>query len=101
MMMVLEVVTIFLVAFAVSMALAHALEHPGKQRLDEKTDMAVQTIYYPGFTLGGIGEEFFTTEDTEGHRERRKSLRHFLLASSVFSVPSVVITSLLSTPFAT
>jgi Domain of unknown function (DUF1772) len=56
MVIVLQVVTVFLVAFAMSMALAHALEHPGKQRLDEKTYMAVQAIYYPGFTLGGIGE---------------------------------------------
>ena len=39
-----------------SMALAHALEFPGKRRLDERTYMTVQTIYYPGFTLGGPGE---------------------------------------------
>jgi hypothetical protein len=55
-MLLLEVMTVFLVAVAMSMALAHALEFPGKQRLDEETYMAVQTIYYPGFTVGGIGE---------------------------------------------
>ncbi|HWF12201.1 MAG TPA: hypothetical protein VG272_00570 [Candidatus Acidoferrales bacterium] len=55
-MLALEVVTVFLAAIAMSMALAHALEYPGKRRLDAETYMAVQTIYYPGFTLGGIGE---------------------------------------------
>jgi hypothetical protein len=39
-----------------SMALAHALEFPDKLRLDKETNMAAQTIYYPGFTVGGIGE---------------------------------------------
>ncbi|HWY53174.1 MAG TPA: hypothetical protein VNZ03_01850 [Terriglobales bacterium] len=39
-----------------SMALAHALEVPGKMRLDKQTYLAVQGIYYPGFTLGGIAE---------------------------------------------
>src|SRR5581483_1296004 len=55
-MLALEVISAFLVAVAMSLALAHALEFPGKLRLDERTYMAVQTIYYPGFTLGGIGE---------------------------------------------
>jgi hypothetical protein len=56
MFLILEVVTVFLVAVTMSLALAHALEFPGKMRLDEKTYLAVQTIYYPGFTLGGIAE---------------------------------------------
>ena len=56
MFLALQVVTVFLVAVAMSMALAHALEFPGKRHLDERTYMAVQAIYYPGFTLGGIGE---------------------------------------------
>ena len=56
MLLALEVVTIFLAAVAMSLALAHALEYPGKMRLDPETYMAVQTIYYPGFTLGGAGE---------------------------------------------
>ena len=56
MLLFLQVLTLFLVAVAMSMALAHALEFPGKRRLDERTYVAVQTIYYPGFTLGGIGE---------------------------------------------
>jgi len=55
-MLALEVITMLLVAVAMSMALAHALEFPGKLRLDRQTYMAVQTIYYPGFTIGGVGE---------------------------------------------
>jgi len=52
----LQVVTVFLVAVTMSLALAHVLELPGKLRLDEQTYLAVQTIYYPGFTIGGISE---------------------------------------------
>jgi hypothetical protein len=51
-----QVVTVFLVAVAMSLALAHALELPGKMRLDEDTYIAVQRIYYPGFTYGGFAE---------------------------------------------
>jgi hypothetical protein len=56
MLQVLEVVTVFLAAVAMSLALAHALELPGKLRLDKDTYVAVQSIYYPGFTYGGLGE---------------------------------------------
>lgn len=55
-MLFLEVITIFFAAVAMSLALAHALEYPGKMRLDPQTYMAVQAIYYPGFTVGGVGE---------------------------------------------
>jgi len=43
-----------------SLPLAHALEFPGKLRLDEQTYTVVQTIYYPGFTVGGIAEPVAT-----------------------------------------
>jgi hypothetical protein len=46
----------FIVAVTMGLALAHALELPGKLRLDEPTYLAVQNIYYPGFTIGGISE---------------------------------------------
>ena len=36
--------------------LAHALEFPGKRRLDRDTYLKVQAIYYPGFTIGGAFE---------------------------------------------
>lgn len=56
MLLAVQVIAVFLVAVSMSMALAHALELPGKLRLDQQTYESVQTIYYPGFTLGGIGE---------------------------------------------
>src|SRR5215475_4399090 len=55
-MLVLQVVTVTLVSIAMALALAHALELPGKMRLSEQTYRAVQQIYYPGFTIGGVGE---------------------------------------------
>ena len=36
--------------------MAHALEFPGKLRLKKEQYLAVQPIYYPGFTIGGIAE---------------------------------------------
>jgi hypothetical protein len=57
MLKILEVVAIVLVALAMSLALAHALELPGKLRLSKERYLAVQPIYYPGFAIGGgIGE---------------------------------------------
>jgi hypothetical protein len=53
----LQVSTIMLVSVAMALALAHALELPGKMRLSKDIYLAVQPIYYPGFTIGGgIGE---------------------------------------------
>ncbi|TIU31588.1 MAG: DUF1772 domain-containing protein [Mesorhizobium sp.] len=48
-----EVLTVILVASAMAMALAHALELPGKMRLCRQEYFVVQRIYYPGFTIGG------------------------------------------------
>jgi hypothetical protein len=56
MFLVLQVVTVFLASVAMSLALAHVLELPGKMRLNKETYIAVQSIYYPGFTIGGLGE---------------------------------------------
>jgi len=53
----LQVMTAILVSVAMALALAHALELPGKMRLSKEAYLAVQPIYYPGFTMGGgIGE---------------------------------------------
>jgi hypothetical protein len=53
----LPVLAVMLVAVAMALSLAHAAELPGKRRLDRATYLAVQPIYYPGFTVGGgIGE---------------------------------------------
>lgn len=48
-----EVLTAILVASTMGLALAHALEWPGKLRLGREQYLAVQPIYYPGFTIGG------------------------------------------------
>jgi hypothetical protein len=53
---VLQILAVMLAAVTMSLALAHALELPGKLRLNKEQYLAVQTIYYPGFTLGGIAE---------------------------------------------
>jgi hypothetical protein len=57
-MMMLSLVAVFLVAVTMGLSLAHALEFPGKARLAEPTYRAVQAIYYPGFTIGGLIGEF-------------------------------------------
>jgi hypothetical protein len=54
MFLIIQVLTVFLVSLAMSLAVAHALELPGKMRLDRETYIAVQSIYYPGFTIGGL-----------------------------------------------
>lgn len=52
----LQIFSIILVTLALTPALAHALELPGKRRLSQDVYVAVQRIYYPGFTLAGIAE---------------------------------------------
>ena len=49
-------VATFLAALVMTQTLAHALEMPGKMRLDREQYYVVQTIYYPGFTIGGGAE---------------------------------------------
>ena len=56
MLQVLQILTVSLVAVAMALALAHALELPGKLRLAKEQYLAVQPIYYPGFTVGGAAE---------------------------------------------
>ncbi|MER9938101.1 DUF1772 domain-containing protein [Mesorhizobium sp. M0088] len=52
----LQVAVVMIVALPMALSVAHALELPGKMRLDERTYRAVQHIYYPGFTIGGAAE---------------------------------------------
>ena len=54
--LILEVVAVFAAAIVFALSLAHALEYPGKMRLTKEPYLAVQTIYYPGFTIGGAAE---------------------------------------------
>ncbi|MCA0046858.1 DUF1772 domain-containing protein [Mesorhizobium sp. B283B1A] len=52
----LQVVAVLIAALPMALSVAHALELPGKMRLDERTYRAVQHIYYPGFTIGGAAD---------------------------------------------
>jgi Domain of unknown function (DUF1772) len=52
----LQVLTVMLAAVTMALSLAHALELPGKLRLNKDEYLAVQPIYYPGFTIGGFAE---------------------------------------------
>lgn len=49
-------ISLFLVVLTVVTSLAHALELPGKMRLTREQYLAVQPIYYPGFTYAGAAE---------------------------------------------
>jgi hypothetical protein len=53
----LHLLGLVLIAVTMGLAVAHALEFPGKLRLDEETYQSVQAIYYPGFTIGGLVAE--------------------------------------------
>jgi hypothetical protein len=54
----LQVLSLLLVSIGMALSLAHALELPGKLRLPREAYMAVQPMYYPGFTVGGLVGEF-------------------------------------------
>jgi hypothetical protein len=56
MVLLVEILSVLLVAVAMALSLAHALEWPGKLRLSKDEYLAMQPIYYPGFTIGGIGD---------------------------------------------
>ena len=55
---VLQILTLLAVAVTMALALAHALELPGKMRLSKEAYYTVQPIYYPGFTFAGFAEPF-------------------------------------------
>jgi hypothetical protein len=56
MFLILQIVAVFLASITMSLALAHALEFPGKVRLNREFYVATQSIYYPGFTIAGTAE---------------------------------------------
>jgi hypothetical protein len=51
-----EVLSLLILAVVLATTLAHALEFPGKMRLPKEAYLAVQPIYYPGFTIAGGAE---------------------------------------------
>ena len=56
-MLALKVSAEVFVAAAMALSLAHALEYPGKMRLDRSTYVAIQPIYYPAFVVGRVISE--------------------------------------------
>jgi hypothetical protein len=56
MLTILQISTVILAALTMLPAVAHALELPGKKRLNKDAYFAVQRIYYPGFTIAGMME---------------------------------------------
>jgi hypothetical protein len=56
MLVALQTVTAIVVAIAMALPVAHALELPGKMRLQKEHYLAMQPIYYPGFTYAGFSE---------------------------------------------
>lgn len=53
---ILQAITVISVSMAIALPLAHALEWPGKMRLLREQYIAVQSIYYPGFTYAAFSE---------------------------------------------
>jgi hypothetical protein len=54
---ILKIISIMVVSVAMAAALGHAFELPGKMRLTKELYYAMQSVYYPGYTIaGGIGE---------------------------------------------
>jgi hypothetical protein len=54
--LILKIAATLAVSVVMALSLAHALELPGKRRLTREQYLAVQRIYYPGFTIGGAAE---------------------------------------------
>lgn len=53
-----HILVLLVVSVAMALSLAHALELPGKMRLPKEAYVAMQPIYYPGFTYGAFVGEF-------------------------------------------
>ncbi|WP_246230073.1 DUF1772 domain-containing protein [Bradyrhizobium cytisi] len=56
MMQTLKILAVIVTSIPMALSLAHALELPGKYRLDRDSYLAMQSVYYPGFTVGGAAE---------------------------------------------
>lgn len=50
------IATTVLAILTFATSLAHALEYPGKMRLERDAYLRTQKIYYPGFTIAGFAE---------------------------------------------
>lgn len=52
----LKMLAVIVTSIPMGLSLAHALELPGKYRLDRDSYLTMQSVYYPGFTIGGAAE---------------------------------------------
>ena len=95
----LQILTILIVAVLLAPTLGHALEMPGKMRLDREAYFATQTIYWPGFTVIGGAAEILSIIATlalvvltpTGSLDFWLVLGAFLLAASLHAVYWVVV----------
>lgn len=62
MLVVVQIASVVLTAITLSLALAHALEMPGKLRLGKEAYAEMQAVYYPGFTIAGVSEPLAIVE---------------------------------------
>lgn len=93
---ILQSLTLVLIAVAMALSLAHALELPGKLRLSKEHYLAIQPIYYPGFTIGGVSEPlgilalllllFFVPAGTTGFWLTLAAFVALLLAHTIYWV---------------
>jgi hypothetical protein len=72
----LKLVSLLLVVATVIPSVAHALKLPGKLRLTHEQYLAVQPIYYPGFTVIGAAEPLPLLFSRHSLRLRRVAQRH-------------------------
>ncbi|MGH8176430.1 MAG: DUF1772 domain-containing protein [Steroidobacter sp.] len=94
MLMILQLITLFLIAVTMACTVGHALELPGKMRLTKDAYLTVQPIYYPGFAIAGFAEIgalpmtfallFFTPRETTAFTLTLWSLVALLTVQIVF-----------------
>ncbi len=95
----LQILTILIVAVLLAPTLGHALEMPGKMRLDREAYFATQTIYWPGFTVVGGAAEILSIIATlalvvltpTGSLDFWLVLGAFLLAAGLHAIYWVVV----------
>src|SRR5256885_2032085 len=79
-------ISAFLAALVMGLALAHALEMPGKMRLDRERYYVVQTIYYPGFTIAGMAEPLAILTTAAAVLIGRGEPRFWLIAGALIAL---------------
>ena len=73
MLQTLQILSVMFAAFTMAQMLAHALEFPGKRRLDRDTYLKVQAIYYPVATTRATRLATASARATWDHSQRSRS----------------------------